>query len=167
MHSVGENLRFSTRPRDQVQNGETPRYKSWTNFHCKNQCRVCRSSPITECNAGWWGQGGKEVSQPSSPTAALVSHTYTLCRVDTTELVASLPILPVGLSCHGKSWVHVGQNEFSVLSGCSLRGFLFVGMISKSAPPDEMWKRKEVLMQVDIHQSGNAEGRGGEAYEQG
>ena len=27
-HSVGGTLRFSTRPRDRVQNGEIPRYKS-------------------------------------------------------------------------------------------------------------------------------------------
>jgi len=49
---------------------------------------------------------------------------------------------------------------------------LLVGMISKSAPPSGMWKRKDVLIQVDIHKrmnytSGTAEGRGGEAYEQG
>jgi len=45
-------------------------------------------------------------------------------------------------------------------------------MISKPTQPSGMWKRKKVLKQVDIHKrmnytSGNAEGRGGEAYEQG
>jgi len=48
-----------------------------------------------------------------------ISELHSLCGVDTTGLAASLPILPVGLACHGRSSEHVGQNEFSVLSGSS------------------------------------------------
>ena len=39
-----------------------------------------------------------------------------LCGVDTTGLAASLPTLPVGLACHGRSSEHVGENEMSLLT---------------------------------------------------
>jgi len=50
----GGTLRFSTRPRDRVQNGESPRYKSWVNFLWHNLCRFCRSSPIKKGDTGWF-----------------------------------------------------------------------------------------------------------------
>jgi len=40
-HLVGGTLRFSTRPRDRVQRGETPRYKRWANFLYHNQYWFC------------------------------------------------------------------------------------------------------------------------------
>jgi len=37
--------------------------------------------------------------------------------LDTTGLAASLPTLPVGLACHGRSSEHVGENEMSLFTG--------------------------------------------------
>jgi len=37
--------------------------------------------------------------------------------LDTTDLAASLPTLPVGLACHGRTSEHVGENEMSLLTG--------------------------------------------------
>ena len=37
--------------------------------------------------------------------------------LDTTGLAASLPTLPVGLACHGRSSEHMGANEMSLLTG--------------------------------------------------
>ena len=47
----------------------------------------------------------------------MISELHSLCRVDTTGLAASLPTLPVGLACHGRSSEHVGKNEMSLLTG--------------------------------------------------
>jgi len=45
------------------------------------------------------------------------SQLRSLCRVDTTGLAVSLPILPIGLACHRRSSEHVGENEMKLLSG--------------------------------------------------
>jgi len=37
--------------------------------------------------------------------------------LNTTGLAASLPTLPVGRACHGRSSNHVGENEMSLLTG--------------------------------------------------
>jgi len=36
LKSVGESLRLSTIPRDRIQNGKIPMYKSWADFLCQN-----------------------------------------------------------------------------------------------------------------------------------
>jgi len=46
-----------------------------------------------------------------------ISKLRSLCGVDTTGLAASLPILPVGLACHGRSSEHMGG--MSLLSSSS------------------------------------------------
>ena len=122
---VGGTLRLSTRPRDRVQNGETPRYKGL----CQNQYRRCS---ISEGNAGRWWQGG--VTAELTHSSFGISEVRSLPGVDTTGLATSLPTLSVGLACHGRSSEHVGEKQMSLGTG----GILFVGMISKSAPPSEL-----------------------------
>jgi len=46
-----------------------------------------------------------------------ISEVHSLPGLDTTRLAASLPTLPVGLACHGRSSEQVGENEMSMLTG--------------------------------------------------
>jgi len=68
-NSPATGVRFSTRPQDRVQNGEIPRYKRWANLLCQilvpflGQLR--KAMQADDC---------EDASQPSSPTAASVSH---------------------------------------------------------------------------------------------
>jgi len=76
VHSVGGTLRLSTRPRDRVQNGETPRYKSWAISFARFSTIFAEAHQLRKAVQA---DDGKEASQPSSPTATSVSQSCVAC----------------------------------------------------------------------------------------
>jgi len=86
-------------------------------------------------------------------TAALLRY-LSLCGVDSTGLAVSLPILLLGLACHGRSSEHVWENEMSLLSGSHITGgILFVGMISNREPDRLQTKMQDSHWDVGIAES--------------
>jgi len=106
---------LSTRPRDRVQNGESPRYKSWANFLRQNQYRFCERVQSQEGNAGQWWQWC--VTAEFTNSGIGISEVRSLPGLDTTGLATSPLTFPGGLACHGRSNQLVGGNVMSLLTG--------------------------------------------------
>jgi len=132
----GETSRFSTRPRDRVQNGEIWRYTSWANFPCQNQYQFCRSSTSQKAMQA---DDGEEVSPPSSPTAPSGCERCAACPVLIPQdwplrfwlSRSGLPATEAAASTWGeKKWV------FSLVESCSKWGSLsfFLSWVSKTRP---------------------------------
>jgi len=106
-----------------------PGYKSWANSSVKISTGFAKGCQSRQGNAGWWWQWFVTAELTNSGIG--ISEVCSLPDLDITGLAASPLTFPGGLACHGRSNQLVGGNVMSQLTG----KMLFVGMISKSAPP--------------------------------
>jgi len=147
---------LSTRPRDRVQNGATPRYKSWANFLSQNQYRFCERVPISkrqcrpmmpmqanDANAGQWWQWCVTAELTNSGIG--ISEVRSLPSLDITGLVAS-PLtfdFPVRTCLPWKKQPARGVKCNEPAHRWWAGKMLLVGMISKSAPPSALFSPEE------------------------